>query len=82
MQSRVSSKLNLECLDNAFVSTTDIYRMYNIPASYIRRQAEAGNFPKPIQMGGKRSRMFWKFLEVQAYFDNKMLRAKEAKEND
>lgn len=80
MQSWITSNPNSKFLDKAFMSAQDIYKMYNIPASYIRRQAEAGNFPQPLRMGGVRSRLFWKYSDVKAYFDNNMSISKEGVE--
>ena len=77
MKSWITSNPNSKFLDQAFVSTQDIYTIYNIPASYIRRQVEAGNFPQPMRMGGIRSRMFFKYTDVKAYFDNNMSISKE-----
>lgn len=56
--------------DTAFVSAQDIAKMYGIPAPYIVKSADEGNFPTPLQMGGKRSRLYWKYSDVVDFFNN------------
>lgn len=59
-----------EFADTAFVSAQDIAKIYGIPAAYIVKSAGDGKFPTPLQMGGKRSRLYWKYSDVVDFFNN------------